>query len=283
MTLLAKMKVLRKKPKRLVLQSCFKHKTSTFLSFQWGYLYPIQFRLRPAPLIRPRVTAGRSNGNDIAILGDVVPQPFLNTISKLHFVIEKTNNGVMVHDKSSNGTSVNGSKVGKGRVKVIQHNEVIKLGEQDCYVFMRTESRYFTGFPKELRRKYMVSKQLGKGACGVVNLAFRKSDGYRFALKTVNKKRMRELGSKVPPENEAELTKKADHSCIIKLYDRFQTEDELYLILEYGEGGELFDRVLEQRRLSEKEAKMYFYQMTSGTSWNCGRYLFYPNFFLFQL
>lgn len=227
-------------------------------------LYPIQFRLRPAPLILSKIRAGRSNDNEIAILGDVVPEKFLNTISKRHFIIEKTDNGVMIHDKSSNGTSINGSKIGRNRVKLIEHNMIIKLGDEDCYVFMRTESRFYSGFPRELRSTYMISRQLGKGACGIVHMAFRKSDGHRFALKCIDKKRMRELGSQVPAENEAALTKKADHPCIIKLYDMFQTEDQLYLILEYGEGGELFDRVLEQRRLSEKEAKIYFYQMTAG-------------------
>ena len=45
------------------------------------------------------------------------------------------------------------------------------------------------------------------------------------------------------------------------------TESSLYIILELAEGGELFDKILEKIRFSEKEAKLHFYQMVSAVEY----------------
>ena len=34
-----------------------------------------------------------------------------------------------------------------------------------------------------------------------------------------------------------------DHPNILKIYEFFQTEDDFYIIMEYCNGGELFDRI----------------------------------------
>lgn len=39
------------------------------------------------------------------------------------------------------------------------------------------------------------------------------------------------------------------------------TPEEVYIILEYIEGGELGTRILKNKRLSEETSKLYFYQM----------------------
>ena len=58
-----------------------------------------------------------------------------------------------------------------------------------------------------------------------------------------------------------------DHPCIIQLLDVIDTENNLYIILELADGGELFDKILEKIRFSEKEAKLHFYQMVSAVAY----------------
>ena len=41
---------------------------------------------------------------------------------------------------------------------------------------------------------------------------------------------------------------------MVKLYEIFEDEDNIYLILELMTGGELFDRVVDKEHYSEKEA-----------------------------
>lgn len=62
-------------------------------------------------------------------------------------------------------------------------------------------------------------------------------------------------------EREIVVMKLVDHPNIMRLYDVWETSGELYLILEYVEGGELFDYIIERGRLSETEALDYFQQL----------------------
>ena len=49
--------------------------------------------------------------------------------------------------------------------------------------------------------------------------------------------------------------------------DVIDTENNLYIILELAEGGELFDKILEKVKFNEKEAKLHFYQMVSAVQY----------------
>ena len=62
-----------------------------------------------------------------------------------------------------------------------------------------------------------------------------------------------------------------DHPNIIKLYDVWETSTELYLILEYVEGGELFDHLCAKGRLGTEEALGYFQQIIHAIDY-CHRF-----------
>lgn len=65
-------------------------------------------------------------------------------------------------------------------------------------------------------------------------------------------------------EREIVIMKLIDHPNIMRLYDVWETSTELYLILEYVEGGELFDYLCNKGRLSTFEALTYFQQIISA-------------------
>jgi serine/threonine protein kinase len=50
---------------------------------------------------------------------------------------------------------------------------------------------------------------------------------------------------------EFQIVKMLDHPNIIKVFDLYETESNLYLCSEYCEGGEVFDFIAESCRLSE--------------------------------
>lgn len=54
---------------------------------------------------------------------------------------------------------------------------------------------------------------------------------------------------------EINLMKKLDHPNLVKLYETYETETEIYLIMEYCEGGELFSRIEGGNKMTESEAK----------------------------
>ncbi|KAF8892071.1 kinase-like domain-containing protein [Infundibulicybe gibba] len=68
-------------------------------------------------------------------------------------------------------------------------------------------------------------------------------------------------------EREIVVMKLIDHPNIMRLYDVWETSTELYLILEYVQGGELFEYLCEKGRLSTLEALGYFQQIIAGTNY----------------
>ncbi|TFY67557.1 hypothetical protein EVG20_g3901 [Dentipellis fragilis] len=72
-------------------------------------------------------------------------------------------------------------------------------------------------------------------------------------------------------EREIVIMKLIEHPNIMRLYDVWETSTELYLILEYVEGGELFDYLCNKGRLSPAEALGYFQQIISAIDY-CHRF-----------
>ena len=72
-------------------------------------------------------------------------------------------------------------------------------------------------------------------------------------------------------EREIVIMKLIDHPNIMRLYDVWETSTELYLILEYVEGGELFDYLCKRGRLSTSEALGYFQQIIAAIDY-CHRF-----------
>ena len=61
--------------------------------------------------------------------------------------------------------------------------------------------------------------------------------------------------------------KLTDHPNILRLYDVWETSTELYLILEYVQGGELFDHIVSKGRLAADEGARYFQQVISAVEY----------------
>jgi len=67
-------------------------------------------------------------------------------------------------------------------------------------------------------------------------------------------------------QREISLMRILDHPHLLKLLDVCETEDKLYLILEYMANGELFDYIVERGSLSAQEALKFFRQIVYGLS-----------------
>ncbi|XP_058387673.1 serine/threonine-protein kinase Chk2 isoform X2 [Diceros bicornis minor] len=194
------------------------------------------------------------------------------TYSKKHFRIfremgPKNSYIAYIEDHSGNGTFVNRELVGKGRRLPLNNNSEIALSvcSNKVFVFFDLTVDDQSVYPKELRDEYIMSKTLGSGACGEVKLAFERKTCKKVAIKIISKRKFaigsgREADPVLNVETEIEILKKLNHPCIIKIKDFFDAED-YYIVLELMEGGELFDRVVGNKRLKEATCKLYFYQM----------------------
>lgn len=89
----------------------------------------------------------------------------------------------------------------------------------------------------------MVEKPIGAGGFGVVCVGAHRETGETVAIKQMPKKAVKEW--KVQQEIEI-LRQAGEHRNIIGFRDMFQDEDNWYIVMEMAEGGELFDRLVEQ-------------------------------------
>jgi len=114
--------------------------------------------------------------------------------------------------------------------------------------------------PKTIEEKYDMGKIIGKGAFSVVRIASRKTNGKKYAIKCISKKTIQKSELTLL-EREMDIMKKLQHPNIIQLMEVLDTADTLFLVLEFAEGGELFDAIVNRGFYSESDAAKIVYQI----------------------
>lgn len=112
--------------------------------------------------------------------------------------------------------------------------------------------------------KFVLTGDLGEGTFGKVKIGHHVLSGEKVAIKVLEKKRILEIVDKNRVEREIKLLKMLRHKNIIQLYCVIQTATNIYLIMEYASGNELFNYIVAKKRLSEQESCEFFQQLVSG-------------------
>ena len=106
-------------------------------------------------------------------------------------------------------------------------------------------------------------KDIGEGNFGKVKLGVSKKTGDNYAIKIMNKEKIRnQMGKILIPE--IEISKKFNHKNVIRVYSILEDEKNYYIIMEYCSKGELFDYIVAKKKLSEEESSIFFYQLING-------------------
>ena len=91
---------------------------------------------------------------------------------------------------------------------------------------------------KSLFDKYEVKQKIGKGKFGLVKLGINKETKKQVAIKIMAKKDMDKSDLELA-KTEIDILKISQHPNIIKLYDMYENENYIYIIMEYCSGGDL--------------------------------------------
>ncbi|TKX19825.1 serine/threonine-protein kinase-23 [Elsinoe australis] len=109
-------------------------------------------------------------------------------------------------------------------------------------------------------------KLIGKGDVGKVYLVREKKSARLYAMKVLSKKEMIKRNKIKRALAEQEILATSNHPFIVTLYHSFQSEDHLYLCMEYCSGGEFF-RALQTRPnkcVDEDAARFYAAEVTAA-------------------
>ena len=66
---------------------------------------------------------------------------------------------------------------------------------------------------------------------------------------------------------EIKILKQLHHPNVVQIYEIIETEQDLYLVMEYAQGGELFDEIVQHHKLEEEQACKYFQELISGINY----------------
>lgn len=76
------------------------------------------------------------------------------------------------------------------------------------------------------------------------------------------------LGDDLPRVKlEVEALKTLQHQHICRLYQIIETDTHYFMIMEYCSGGELFDHIVEKKRLNEVESRKFFRQIVAAVAY----------------
>ncbi|KAJ2983830.1 hypothetical protein NQ176_g405 [Zarea fungicola] len=109
-------------------------------------------------------------------------------------------------------------------------------------------------------------KLIGKGDVGKVYLVREKKSNRLYAMKILSKKEMIKRNKIKRALAEQEILATSNHPFIVTLYHSFQSEEHLYLCMEYCSGGEFF-RALQTRPgkcIPEDDARFYAAEVTAA-------------------
>lgn len=109
-----------------------------------------------------------------------------------------------------------------------------------------------------MKQNYRISastKVLGAGSFGKVFLSENVSDpSFKVAIKVLNKAKLKDHLDSI--KEEVRILTKLDHPNIVKYYETYDDTKYMYLVMEYCNGGELFDKIAHQKNqmFNESEA-----------------------------
>ncbi|KXL49217.1 hypothetical protein M433DRAFT_7859 [Acidomyces richmondensis BFW] len=113
------------------------------------------------------------------------------------------------------------------------------------------------------KSKYRMGRTLGAGTYGIV----KEADGPtgKVAVKIILKKNVK--GNDQMVYDELDMLQQMHHPHIVKFVDWFESRDKYYIITQLATGGELFDRICERGKFTEKDASATIRQVLDAVDY----------------
>ncbi|KAJ0030227.1 hypothetical protein Pint_13007 [Pistacia integerrima] len=114
--------------------------------------------------------------------------------------------------------------------------------------------------------KYEVGRTIGEGTFAKVKFAQNRETGESVAVKVLAKSAILKHRMVDQIKREISIMKIVRHPNIVRLHEVLASRTKIYIILEFVTGGELFDRIVHQGRLSENDCRRFFQQLIDAVA-----------------
>ncbi|KAF0277509.1 hypothetical protein FOG50_01664 [Hanseniaspora uvarum] len=164
-----------------------------------------------------------------------------------------------------NGTKINGENTNNQENYRLYNGDELLMGEKIKLKLLYTKKK------KSINDYYIIQEELGNGHYAVVKRGINKLTKKKAAIKEFYKQSIDDL---YKFDKECDILVGLKHDNIVKLYDTFiepipkePTFFKTFLVMEYANGGELFNRIVKKGKLSVDESKNIFRQLLSGVKY----------------
>jgi serine/threonine-protein kinase ULK2 len=110
---------------------------------------------------------------------------------------------------------------------------------------------------------YVLERKIGTGQFGEVFKGYNKVTNQDIAVKVIKRENLKGKFTELL-ENEIKVLRTCDNENIIKLYDIKKTANNIYLVLEYCNEGDLMEYLKKKKNLTEEEAVEYLIQILNA-------------------
>ncbi|XP_010275074.1 PREDICTED: CBL-interacting serine/threonine-protein kinase 23-like isoform X4 [Nelumbo nucifera] len=123
--------------------------------------------------------------------------------------------------------------------------------------------------------KYDLGRTLGEGTFAKVKFARNAETGENVAIKILDKEKVLKHKMVGQIKREISTMKLIRHPNVIRMYEVMASKTKIYIVLEFVNGGELFDKIASHGRLKEDEARKYFQQLINAVDYCHSRGVFH--------
>lgn len=110
---------------------------------------------------------------------------------------------------------------------------------------------------------YALEKKIGSGNYGEVYQGYNKLDGRKVAVKVMKRELLTGKFLELLA-NEVQILKSCHNDNIVQLYDMKKTHNNIYMVYEYCNEGDMSEYLRKKGHLSEEEAVKYFNEILNG-------------------
>ncbi|CAG8951696.1 hypothetical protein HYFRA_00005496 [Hymenoscyphus fraxineus] len=135
-------------------------------------------------------------------------------------------------------------------------------------VIRQTKGKYSLG-------DFNILRTLGTGSFGRVHLVQSKHNQRFYAVKVLKKAQVVKMKQVEHTNDERKMLQEVKHAFLITLWGTFQDSKNLYMVMDFVEGGELFSLLRKSQRFPNPVAKFYAAEVTLALEYLHSKHIIY--------